>query len=316
MAHKTLRINFPYYLYPGTPFGGYYSVQFNAELIRLTDHIIELRGEAIKQKRILFHLTIGAPMEEFVSEIGINKLKQENVLFQMHQLVPDHLLQAAKNGIHVENCIVCPNKITEPMFMMTNEYKQIDEKTYMHTDLPITMHIFNTMMPTKDEIRNKKFMDYVELEQKNEPLFCNYAKTHHQNEDDCKFVDIFYNELRETVRYLTISGCLCTCFSFAVFRSNGKYGTINNMEMFKEIKNSIYDENMIYEWLFINSQYIVRCVHSSKDAKSENHKRMLCYVPPHKLPHINDSKICQIVPSLDHNGNIKCLFIQSINTKH
>ena len=58
-------LNFPYYIYPGTPFHEYtHTDLYNSELLRLHKEIINL---STCNEKILFHLTIGAAMEEYLN---------------------------------------------------------------------------------------------------------------------------------------------------------------------------------------------------------------------------------------------------------
>ncbi len=294
--YKCLKINFPYFLYPGTPFAGYYSESYNSELIRLIENIINLRDN--QSKPFLFHITIGAPMEE----IDLNVLKSKKCFFQLHQLVPDHLIRAAQNGIKVINFIVCPNIIEMPLFMIfTDDFVKLSDKSYKHFLLPIEIQIFNTMMPTKDDTRNKKFITQCEKNH-TEPLFQKSANLYFQNPDDHIFVDVFYNELKKSVENITNRGNFCSCFSFAVFNEKTQFRDIKNFLMFKEILDCYTDptKTIICEWMFSLELSVVFNM-------NKTNVNSICYVPPNKLNNLTLT-LHILIPNVDKNGNIVCEF--------
>jgi hypothetical protein len=267
-GYKT--INFPYYMYPGTPFKGYWAAEYNDELYRLDSAIRFLGNQTLGN--FLFHLTIGAPMEE----AGIDILQNHDALFQLHQLIPDHLIRAAHIGINVLNFIVCPNKLIVPLFMtLTDDFIKINTNEYKHNILPIKICVFNTMMPTKDVKRNAKYMDHFE---KNgfESYFPHGVQIYRQTVDDQHFVDEFYHHLCRTIKTIINCGGYCSCFSFAVFNDDSEHRNINSYSMFKEIIKCYQDKqfSLLREWVFRYNTYVVYDV--------EN-KSSICYVPVDKL---------------------------------
>ena len=221
----------------------------------------------------------------------------------MYQLIPDHLIRGAQNGINVVNYIVCPNVIDIPLFMIhTDDFIKISDNSYKHYLLPLEVYIFNTMMPTKDEERNKKFMIQCENKQ-TEPLFKECKIKYYQNQDDHKFVDIFYNELKKSIENITSLGNYCSCFSFAVFNQNTQFRDISKFIMFKEILDCYTDPSrtIICEWMFCYDLYEV---YNMKKTNINS----ICYVPPIKLKNIT-LFLHILVLTIDNLGNIVCEYV-------
>lgn len=244
-------INYPWFMYPGAPSRGYMDPIYIPELYRLYTDIKELR----KDTKILLHLTIGAPMEE------IDKKSFDNDFsFHMYQLVPDHLLSTAELGIDVLCIIICPNKITDPMIIrFTDEYIQIDEMNYKHIDLPITIKIYRTMMPTKDKKRNERYITNFINSNINEHID-NCVNIYTQTDNDNLFIDMFYNELDETMKHNINNNGYNSCFSFAVFNNNLTRNKYNKCRMFKEIYllyKQYEERSLLCEWVFGYKYYVV-----------------------------------------------------------
>ena len=276
-------INFPYFVYPGAPFHGYYSQSFNINIYRALEKIRSLRH--INSKKILFHITIGSPMEEAGSII----IEQHKVQYQMHQLVPDHILRALSQGIHVINIIICPNAIKEPLFMKySGDYAKINKNTYTHKSFPLEIFIYKTMMPTKDTERNKKFMSYF-----NGKLESTHLEKYCQTSDDILFVNMFYSELKITINHIIDNGGYCSCFSFAVFNDDSIYRSYKNFVMFKEVSECYKDPDstILCEWVFRYGVFVVCQKNCTRD------QECISYIPIENVRKFQQT--CKfIVPSI------------------
>ena len=267
-GHTEIIANNPYALYPGAwPLCGYRSPIYNTELIRLIDAIHNLQDT---KDKILFHLTCGSPIEEF----RYTELKEKNILHQKYQMIPEHLWDAAKKGIKVINYIISPNKLNPPIIIKENDFKKIDNNTYIHNSYPLYICIFNTMLPSNDAkrinnkinnlIQNNLIQIYPELD----------IKSLYQTEDDIKIINIFYNTLNSTITHLTSIGCFCSCFTFAVFNQKTEYYKYNRCALFKELLQYYPDTKMsiLCEWVYnIN----VCCVYPLQNIN----KDVICYIP-------------------------------------
>lgn len=265
-------LNFPYYIYPGYPFSGYFDTKtYNENLLLLNEQIRNLTTEILSsQKSCLLHLTIGACMEEYLT-LENNK----DLLFQWQQLLPIHLRESAKNGTKVINLIVSPTKtfsISEwnvPLFVQqTNEEFDwsiniseiiiIKSKKY-----DITNYIFCTMMPAIDKRNDSLFKKYDET-QKNK-FYANLIK---QTDADKNYIINFYNNLKFLIDTIVNCNGITTCFSFAVFNDETSKARYNNFSMFTEILNCFDNNNfpnmLIGEWVFIESCYIINLYNTNE----------------------------------------------------
>lgn len=269
------KLNFPWFIYPGTPFTGYMSDEYIPELHRLES---SLRTLGDTTRPILFHLTIGSPMEE----AGVQSLTERKCMFQMYQLIPDHILRAAKNGITVVNYVVCPNVVDPPMFMATGEYRKISKNEYKHNSYPITIYFFTTMMPTKDKRRNDQYMEHFIKNDFNNTI-PGGIEMYRQTPFDRSYVDQFYDVLTRTVSNIRYRGGFASCFSFAVFNDDTINRKFNHCVMFKEVIGSFPDSasSCLFEWTFRYGMYVVHNIHSTHSGTSSSpHPDALCFVPP------------------------------------
>lgn len=266
-------LNHPYYVYPGYPFAGYSNFErYNKNVLKLFDTFTELNSNV--PNKTLFHLTIGATMEEV-----LQFQEGRSFLFQWRQLFPDHLLCHAKSGGKVIHIIVSPTPsfditessinileggddivtpISKPRFVKeTPEFEWeisgniITSKTY-----DIQVIICYTMMPTVD-IRNNFIHTYLTTK----PELQIYADLILQTECDILFVSEFYKSLDSLVNNIIKHGGVATCFSFAVFNENTKKKTVRDYNMFKEIQNCFsykkHQNVLLAEWMFMHGCYIV-----------------------------------------------------------
>jgi hypothetical protein len=271
-------VNFPWFVYPNTPFAGYENPIYIPELFRLNNNLTALAKSVLKCKnQILFHLTIGSPMEE----AGDDTIKYNKCQFQMHQLVPDHLLRAGEAGIEVINFVVCPNIVDKPMFYtQTDDFKKTNNSVYVHKYLPIKIFFFTTLIPTNDAKRNKKIM--VALNERHKDVLVRGVEMYRQTSGDVKFIDEFYKNLLKIIQVVNSEGGACTCFNFAVFNDLTINRRFNNFCMFKEILK-IYNhdpKNIVAEWIFRYGTYTL--YNFSKNTESYIHTS-ICFVPYIKL---------------------------------
>ena len=272
------KLTFPYYLYPKFPFAGYQDVDlYNGELLRLKHSMVSLNSET----NILFHLTVGASMEEI-------NIKENNVEFQWQQLCPVHIRDALKNGIKVVHWIVAPNSTfggdtNIPHFMnycRDLDLSKVNDKHYTSLTYDYTCIIFNTMLPTIGS-RRKTILRLNKFKTLDTDLnISKYIQTH----DDNIFTRNFYTSLQSTVNRIVSNGGVCTCFSFAVFNIQIKESSINRYSMFPDIENIYCGNNkLICEWMFVLGYY---CVY---DYNSSNY---ISYIE--KIEEMNDGSVIDI----------------------
>lgn len=257
-------LSFPYYTYPGIPCSGYQDIKnYNRELYRLKNEIIKLNE--IQYQPILFHLTIGAAMEELL-HIDLN----DEYRFQWQQLFPNHIMNALKNDTKVVHFIVSPNKnfsadnFIEPYFIKNTpefEWELIEDRKYISHKYSYTVMIFYTMIPTVDT-RNEKICNIMHSYLHDMDYIIN---TFVQTKLDITFTKQFWNDLDNLITNINKYGGIVTCFSFAVFNADTNNSTIRNYDMFPEImyifnKHSI---NLLAEWIFYPCNYLVYLYNNS-----------------------------------------------------
>lgn len=260
-------LNFPYYVYPGTPFRGGYTntTLYNSELLRLRETLTILGSQP---DGTLLHMTIGAAMEEYLwNECD----KHESLQWQWQQLFPIHLRQYLHSGRPVRHIIISPNKsfdpesFVEPLFIKHTEseykWKLYGDRHYCSTTYDCHVYIFCTMMPHNDS-RNEHLMKQLhELHSRmtgpgESELFS--PETYHQTEYDRIFIADFYSKLKTLVTSYIATGFM-TCFSFAVFNQSSELSVISNFAMFSEIMSLVIDKNkcVLAEWSYVPTNYIV-----------------------------------------------------------
>lgn len=254
-----LDLNYPFYIYPTHIYSEYKDTkEYIYELKRLYTEINELKKE---KEKILFHLSIGAAMEEY-NDIH----KNEDYVFQWQQLFPIHLRTFADNNkeTKIVHFIISPNEtfssasFKHPEFTKyTQRYNfDFDEKTktYTSTSHNIIIKIFCTMMPTIHRDYSN-IMECLTNQKQIEDMLKIYKRT----ESDKEFVKRFYDSLQKTMGEISKNNGAVTCFSFAVFNQRTIYKTINNFKMFHEIIN-IFNEQKKYllaEWVYREGSFQV-----------------------------------------------------------
>jgi len=260
-------LNFPYYVYPGTPFSGGYTntTLYNSELLRLRDTLTILSGPL---DGTLLHLTIGAAMEEYLQNEGGS---HETLQWQWQQLFPFHLRQYLSSGKPVRHIIISPNKtfepesFVEPLFIKYTDseykWKLCGDRHYCSTTYDCHVYIFCTMMPHNDSRNEDIMMKLRVLHSRMTGLGeCELfmPDTYLQTKYDRIFIDDFYSKLRTLVTLHIVTGFM-TCFSFAVFNQSSDRSCISNFAMFSEIMSLVIDSHkcVIAEWSYVPTNYIV-----------------------------------------------------------
>lgn len=241
-----------------------------------------------------------------MEEAGIETLTDHKCMFQMHQLIPDHLLRAAQLGITVVNYIVCPNVVDPPMFMASGDFVQTSKTEYKHKTHPITIHFFTTMMPTKDKDRNDRYMAHF-VKNDFATTIPGGFEMYRQTSVDRSYVDKFYDILGRTVKSIGLHRGFASCFSFAVFNDDTINRKFNRCAMFNEIlgcyPNSI--SSCLFEWVFRYGIYVVYNIHAT--TSSSPHPGSLCYVPLSALgpDAAKSASTCKIMePEINRFGNV------------
>ena len=304
-------LNYPFYLYPRYPFSGYFETEEYIKNLLMLDEEIDNFAKYLldHQMQILFHITIGACMEEYLLS---NSVSPNIYDFQWQQLCPEHLRYHAKNGNKVIHYIISPNasfeqfKFINPMFVSKCdefEWKVEKNKNKITIYSPIydfTTYIFCTMMPSND-IDNLKKINILKL---NNIVNSEQLIKIKQTNFDKLFIKNFYDKLNNLSNIIKKYNGTFTCFSFAVFNEkNTNNKSYNNFEMFKEITQIEWNnQNMLLgRWFFIEGHYgICKFDQSAKSTKSSqfNQHQMMSYVDRHKI--FNDYELLRI----DSNGNI------------
>jgi len=287
-----MNLNNPFCAYPGGwPLTGYQDTAYNKELKRLYH---SLQQQDTKEKT-LFHLTIGSPIEE----VPLRELEQKRLEHQKYQMIPEHLWDAAKKGIKVIDFIISPNKLEPPMIIKNNDFKKIDNRTYVHNIYPLYVYVFYTMMPSNDKKRiETKLESLIQNDiQKNYPALD--INTLYQTDYDVSFIVDFYQTLNRTITEYIENGSFCSCFTFAVFNQNTVYHRYNRCALFKELlkyypetKNSILQE-WVYDFNICNV-YPLQSLNKS----------IICYVPPNEFKYNMESML-----------EVKMLRIDMINNR-
>lgn len=285
-------INFPYKIYPKAPFSGYYDINsYNKEIFRMNTCIDQLyENIKLTKEKILFHLTIGAPIEE------INDPQLSNS--QWRQLHPSHLDKATQKKLKVIHYIVSPNhnmninddtQFKEPEFTKKiHNLHKIQNGHYTHDYL--TSQIFYTMMPSSSPDHNIIVDNLQTRLDKN--IFDPQILT--QTPHDILFVKNFYFSLKRLIDLIIHLGGIVTCFSFAVFNEKHKeLSKLKNYFFFKEITEIFshhdYNKSILCEWHYILDQYLI---YTHPNIHQNNKQYILTYDDQHhkklhSLPHKN-----------------------------
>lgn len=268
-------LNYPYYTYPHINLCEYQNIdRYNTELIRLYKNLESLLS---KDNEFLFHITIGAAMEEAYDNDIYTSYNN-----QWTQLFPEHLFRLIINNLNTQqqntqqqiykreiiHYIISPNEsfnpdnIKFPRFIRETAFLQWEynkEKIYFYSKIyPIKVYIFNTMMPTID-VRNDIILQQLNKIQEKLEYKMNLDK-YKQSDYDRTFVKQFYMLFNNLFYHLTSINALVSCFSFAVFNEDTDFSTIMDYSMFKSIKKIFtkFNKFILAEWTFKPDCYTVR----------------------------------------------------------
>jgi hypothetical protein len=299
-----MSLNYPYFIYPGYPFCGYFDTPtYNSNIIKALDLIKDIQKNL--NTKILFHLTIGACMEEY---INISEQEKDLLYFQWEQLFPYHLREYAKSGGKIINIVLSPtptlnvlNSISPMFISATNEFdwEILQEQNCIKSrNYDVSIYVFCTMMPTL-KYNNIKFERISKLDAQ---FGSKYVEIIRRNDNDREFTINFYTTLKQFKQTVERYGGAFTCFSFAVFEiCTEKAEYFNNYAMFREItslfRNSL-ENSLLAEWIFIKTSYA-----------------MLTYPDNDQITYTNFSskEIAKIVVS-NENDNLK-IKKQTMNCK-
>lgn len=253
-------MNYPFFVYPGYPFRGYFNFEeYLSEVIRLDKYIQELKDTCTQNT--LLHLTIGAAMEEVADIEDYFKIYIQKQHWR--QLFPDFIdYNCFKNKTPVKIIIIAPNDIfsinnfKEPQFIKyTNEiysWEKINQKQYKSQNFNVEVNFFCTMMPHSEPARNINIVNkikQIDLDQKT-----NYHQKIIQSNDDLNFINQFYTNLKLLFDVINQKEGIVTCFSFAVFNEITEQSKYNEYLMFSEILGLFTKENekirLICRWIF------------------------------------------------------------------
>jgi hypothetical protein len=259
-------LSWPFKLYNKTPFHGYTNkIVYNLESQRCLKEMNLLLKNI--SKPILFHITIGAAMEEMQRHVY-----NSNFDFQWQQLLPYHIEYHLKNGGTVEHIIISPNTtfcedtFIEPFFIKFTPHFMWEMVGICHYRSKLynyNVRIFCTMMPAMD-IENEKELHRIFTnagDSESGKIVKDMLLDYIQTDYDRIFIRQFYAELLTLVNTVNSIGGIVTCFSFAVFNEMcdvvaPKY---KNYKLFPEIINILHDSrNVLAEWTFIQGNYLLR----------------------------------------------------------
>jgi hypothetical protein len=258
-----LDINHPWAMYPGYPVqGSYHSFDIYKKDIIVAKEKIDQITKNINCPT-LFHLGIGAAMDEIYRSDFINKQKFD---LQYYQLMP-HYIEKYICQYPDYKCyifIISPNKHFEdgdnymnPTFIeFTNETYEwilIEPKHYKSNICNIEVYVFCTPMPHE----NKKAIDIKINSLKTNGLYELYGKKLCQTNADLTFIEQFYKSLSLLFNKINDNNGLVTCLSSAVFRNLN----INQYTMFSEIiklfhgHSGIYRKRLLMEWIYDENNF-------------------------------------------------------------
>jgi|688.fasta_scaffold283508_1 hypothetical protein len=248
------KLNYPWFLYPKFPVSGYFDIfSYKIELVKLYNELNNLI-EKIKSP-ILFHLTIGAAMEEYIIE------NDSNYTFQWRQLFPVHLEKFATENpdIQIIHLIISPNesfsdkKYFTPKFVSNSKkikFIETNKREFISSTHNIITKIFYTMMPT---IQNNSYIiENLKEKFKSTDLIIDFDN-YKQIKYDSDFTINFYKTLNILFNKIKSYGGIISIFSFAVFNCDTNLASIKNFIMFKELLDIISKDDpsiILAEWIF------------------------------------------------------------------
>jgi hypothetical protein len=247
-------LNYPWFLYPNFPISGYFDLfSYKLELVRLYHELNNLI-EKIKSP-VLFHLTIGAAMEEYLIS------NDSDYTFQWRQLFPVHLEKFATENpdIQIIHFIISPNqsfsdkKYVTPKFVSNSKkikFIETNKREFISSTHNIITKIFYTMMPTIQN--NNCIIDKLKEKFKSTDFIIDFDN-YRQIKYDCDFTVNFYKTLNILFNNIKSYGSVISIFSFAVFNADTNFASIKKFIMFKELIDIIPNDDpsiILAEWIF------------------------------------------------------------------
>ena len=282
-------LNFPFYMYPKAPFSGYLETEiYLPELTRFYTSLEKIKSEI--NTKTIFHLTLGAPMEEYYC------MEPKNINLQWQQLYPYHLETIYKTtDFNILHFIISPtysfsdSGYKEPIFLEKTSYMgwiKINNRIYVSKDGRYKVMIFCTPLPSDDK-RNEKFIkNFISMGIEKFYDINKFMQSHSDN----KFTKDLYKLMESVFDEIINKNGLVTCFSFAVFNNKSD---LNNFGLFREIKSLFHklddektDKKILAEWLYADFCHSVKIFRSDIEKYSDElsdeiiKKLYISYVKP------------------------------------
>jgi len=281
-------LHYPFSLYPGYPCqGGYtdydlYNKEVQRALIKIKELTAEIDGPS------LFHLAVGAAMDEM---LNTNNISREKYGFQFYQLYPSYLENYFATNVDgkINLMIISPNShfsndvesYRPPEFIrFTDEifdWEEVEPKHYQSKNYDFNVYIFCCPMPHENRERIRIQIERLrKIDLTFEKL---YGEGINQTEQDAEFILDFYKSLGELFDVVNEQGGVVTCLSSAVFKNRAIY----NYAMFSEIKKLFgkgYDfrKRLLMEWRFKDNNFfadgynICLCINYGIDINDKSYK--------------------------------------------
>jgi len=258
-------MNYPFRTYPNIITSEYTHFEHYVEQVKELRLLIKKLNV---EPETLFHLCIGAAMEEYLS-----RFPEDCVSFQWRQLFPYWLEQYALENptkpiriiiispnkeFHVEEHMKTPSFIpnTDGIFnwILEDGFKKIKSRSFN-----IEIFIFSCPMPhicTRNKLicNHYRKLDY--------DMVAHFADKIEQTDTDRKFVIEFYKDLSKLFSIIVDKSGYVSIYSFAVFRQGSENSYhINNFAMFNEIipiaRKLPAKSYQLCEWLYTKTGYVM-----------------------------------------------------------
>ena len=271
-------INFPWYTYPNILTSSYNTFDaYRQETRRLYEYIKNFKCST----PVLFHLTIGAAMEEYLSQHTSIDDSQYGLCksFQWRQLFPHWIQTYITNNVnaYVEIIIVSPNKCfymeyKQPIFVRETDHifnwMKITDRCFISMKYPnLKINIFYTLFPHKCSKNKNMIAQYRSTDKLGE--FKPFLRQITQTEYDCLLIDTFYDTFQSMLNKIIHYNGFISCYSFAVFNLNTCYSRICNFEMFREVAKLIQRypsyKRHVCEWQYRHLCYCMFDILSDSD---------------------------------------------------
>ncbi len=259
-------LNFVWSLYPGYPASPYSDYEHYLQEITRLHRTIESINDDIQSSshKVLFHLAIGAAMDEMLNMNPTDKHKYKHQYYQLEPKWIDKYFDSYPDGkgyiiIISPNQHFSSNHWEPPQFLKITsdiydwEEIDIDNKHYRSKVFDIDVFVFCTPMPHDDSQNIKKMLRKME----HDGIYDPYGKVIEQTPSDIDFVLNFYEQLGKLFDTINDNGGIVTCLSSAVFKNK----SIRNCHMFSEILKLFrtdkynYKHRLLMEWVYNSNVY-------------------------------------------------------------